>query len=272
MSEVNIYNCLRIGGLSPAGACAMMGNWQAESGCISYRIQGDFSKNYDKSKEYTAQVDNEIISGDDFVYRGPNGGGYGLAQWTLHSRKKNLYAFAKGSSASIGDEVMQSYFCINELQIEPEYAALYSYLCKTDNLAEATEKICLQYERPAVPNIAERHQYAKEFYSKVALLEQALVVETPVEESPIAETPALQKPESCQIEMRVIRRGDLGHDVFVAQCGLFDLGFDCDLLDGDFGPKTEQAVMAFQQHYKFATTGVISEQEWNLILNNNLEV
>ena len=265
MSEKNIYSLLRAGGLSPEGACAMMGNWQAESGCISYRIQGDFSNNYVRSKDYTVQVDNEVISRSAFVNNGPGGGGYGLAQWTWPKRKDNLYAFSKGAGLSIGDENMQCNFAINELQID--FAKLYSYLCQTHNLYEATEKICLQYEQPAVANIKERYGYAQEFFNRFVESFETTVPEPIIEETIIG-VDTKPNNECCTIEMRILHEDSKGHDVFVAQCGLFDLGFDCDLLDGDFGPKTLKAVMEFQQHYGLKTTGIIDQAEWKLILNS----
>lgn len=266
MSEQSIYQLLRAGGLSPAGACAMMGNMQAESGCISFRMQGDFSKNYQNSRNYTAQIDDNIIDRNTFVNIGPNGGGYGLCQWTFPKRKDNLYAYAKASGISIGDEAMQCNFCINELQIEPEYKELYSYLCETTNLAEATEKICLKYERPQIPNVKERLNYAMNFFNLFAKNDSNEV-------KPVVEEPAeVINDGNCLIKMRPLRKGDVGHDVFVAQCGLFDLGFDCDLLDGDFGNMTQTAVKAFQQHYKLDPTGIVGKQEWDLILKKNLEV
>ena len=263
MSELNIYNVLRTCGLSPTGTCALMGNMKAESGCISCRIQGDFSGNYEKSKIYTEQVDFGAISRSDFVNCGPNGGGYGLAQWTWPKRKDNLYAFAKGAGLSIGDETMQCNFAINELQIE--YKELYSYLCKTDNLYEATEKICLKYEQPAVANVKERYSYAQQFFDQFAKNDTTIFQ---VIEEPVNKPQENSNSDTCMIEIRTLHKGDLGHDVFVAQCGLFDLGFDCEFLDGDFGKLTEKAVLAFQQHYKLNTTGVIGQAEWKLILNS----
>lgn len=264
MSEKNIYSLLRAGGLSPEGACAMMGNWQAESGCISCRLQGDFSKDYQNSKAYTAQVDDGTIDRTAFVNRGPGGGGYGLAQWTYPKRKDNLYAFSKGSGTSIGDETLQCNFCINELQIEPEYKQLYFYLCQTNNLAEATEKVCLEYERPQYPNIKQRFAYATDFYNRFAIADSEPVFS----ESQIVQTVEASNSDACVVELRTLKQGDKGHDVFVAQCGLFDLGFDCDILDGDFGALTQKAVLAFQQHNKLSLTGIIGQAEWKLILNS----
>lgn len=42
MSYQNQYNHLRKAGLSHAGALGSMGNFEAESGCESVRLQGDY--------------------------------------------------------------------------------------------------------------------------------------------------------------------------------------------------------------------------------------
>lgn len=270
MSEQTIYRLLRAGGLSPAGACAMMGNMQAESGLISFRVQGDFSSNYQKSKDYTEQVDNDFIDRHAFVYNGPGGGGYGLCQWTYQPRKDNLYSYSKATGLSIGDETLQCNFCINELQIEGEYKQLYSFLCSTDDIATATERICKEYERPAVPNVKERLNFAMKFFNLFAKNDS--YNPEPVIEKPIEKPVEATEDGDCTIKMRSLRKGDLGHDVFIAQCGLFDLGFDCNLLDGDFGDMTRTAVIEMQQHYKLEPTGVVGQKEWDLILKKNLEV
>ena len=55
MSEQTIYNALRAGGLSPAGACAMMGNMYCESGLRSDNVQDNCAMG---DSDYTWNVDN----------------------------------------------------------------------------------------------------------------------------------------------------------------------------------------------------------------------
>ena len=54
-----IYNLLRGYGLSEAGALGMLGNWECESGCEPYRVQGDYQASRAISKAYV----NAIVSG-----------------------------------------------------------------------------------------------------------------------------------------------------------------------------------------------------------------
>ena len=57
MSKQTIWQRLKAKGFSDIAAAAIMGNMEAESNCTSIRVQGDFSKGYQRSTEYTAQVD-----------------------------------------------------------------------------------------------------------------------------------------------------------------------------------------------------------------------
>ena len=56
---------------------------------------------------------------------------------------------------------MQVDFAIHELR--SEYSGLYSYLCSTGDVYEATSRICKEYERPAVNNIAARYDFAQKW-------------------------------------------------------------------------------------------------------------
>ena len=85
MSEQTIYQALRAGGLSAAGACAMMGNMYCESLLKPNNVEdrctlGDF--------DYTNAVDMGTISRYQFKV---DAYGYGLCQWTYPSRKADLY-------------------------------------------------------------------------------------------------------------------------------------------------------------------------------------
>ena len=107
MSKQNIWNFLKHKGFSDVAAAAIMGNMEAESNCVSNRLQGDFTSGFKRSAEYTAKVDTWKISRNEFIYNGPGGGGYGLCQWTYFTRKAGLYDLAQEQGVSIGDEFIQ---------------------------------------------------------------------------------------------------------------------------------------------------------------------
>ena len=164
MSEATIYRKLIDAGLTPEGACALMGNMECESNLVSYRVQGDFSVGYQKSKDYTLQIDNNAFSEEDFVNKGPGGGGYGLCQWTYPARKRNLYRFAKQQGKSIGDEDMQVDFCLQEFPSEAPDT--FRLLKSSTDMRKCVEWVCKWYERPAVNNFNARYDAAEEFYNK----------------------------------------------------------------------------------------------------------
>lgn len=158
MSVASIYRKLISAGLTEEGACALMGNMQAESAMRSNNVQDGMGYPDD---QYTADVDNGRISRESFA---TDSRGYGLCQWTYPTRKRALYDYAAQRGVSIGDEEMQVDFCIQEFPLEAPDT--YKLLKTSNDIAKCAEWICRYYERPAVNNIAERTNYAKEFYNK----------------------------------------------------------------------------------------------------------
>lgn len=147
-----IYTILRDGGLSRAGALGMLGNMAAESGLKENIVQRGLSKL--SGEQYTAAVDNGLL---DFA----DGVGYGLAQWTFGQRKRNLLLYAKQCGVSVGNGVMQCQFALKELF--EEYPALWQFLKETDSIDEASDRICKDFERPAVNNLLTRRDFAHSF-------------------------------------------------------------------------------------------------------------
>lgn len=252
MSEQTIYDALRSGGLSRTGACAMMGNLYCESLLKSNNVEdrctlGDF--------DYTRAVDTGTISRYQFKV---DAYGYGLAQWTYFSRKEQLYDLARAKNVSISDEQMQCEFCITELQ--HDYSGLYAYLCKTEDLPEATKRICAEYEKPAVNNYADRINAAQRFFNTLAANDSGCAGDAcPIEFTTLE--------ERCEVGVRVLRKGDLGRDVYLLQCGLLDMGIDCGLPDGDFGDNTEAAVKELQKVAQMSPTGKADRDVWQVVLD-----
>lgn len=272
MSKKDIYKALRAGGMSRAGTIGMMANIGPESGFVSYRLQGDFSDGFLHSKEYTKSVDKGEISSDEFIYRGPGGGGYGLCQWTWPPRKKALYEFAYMANESIGDEYMQTQFILAEMQTA-EYLGLFKFLCETNDIYEATKRICFEYERPAGTEDPDSEDalaiVAKRYYNyAMPCANEAYDDEDPTEDQGGCSDdtcPIEMDEEICEIGVRVLRRGKLGRDVFILQTALNDMGCDCGVPDGDFGPMTEAGVKDLQQSCDLEVTGVAGQIEWQII-------
>lgn len=168
MSAHTIYNDLRRAGMTHEGACAMLGNMQCESIMHSNNLQDSYNNLFKLSDEqYTALVDagKPTYNGKYFAN---DSAGYGLCQWTSPARKRNLRQFARNWGVSVGAEDMQTAFAVEELKTE--YAALWEYLCKTDDLYSAAERICKEYERPAENNVDARYKAAQEFSATLAAM------------------------------------------------------------------------------------------------------
>lgn len=146
--ESTIWNYLLSKIDNEYGVAGLMGNLQAESGLIPYRLQGDFSTGYATSIEYTEDVDNGLITEYNFVNNGPNGGGYGLAQWTYPPRKQALYNLWKsGGYTSIGSiDLALDYLWI---ELCNDYTGVLSVLTSASSIREASDKVLHDFENPA---------------------------------------------------------------------------------------------------------------------------
>lgn len=131
------------------GVAGLMGNLVAESGLIPYRVQGDYSSGYSYSQEYTGDVDSGAISEYDFVNNGPNGGGYGLAQWTFYTRKQGLYNMKLSMGVSIGSVDLAIAFLLYELKNYPEFKVVYEALKNATDIRTASDIVLHQFEAPA---------------------------------------------------------------------------------------------------------------------------
>ncbi len=168
MSKQRVWHYLKHKGFSDIAAAALMGNMEAESNCVSNRLQGDFTKGFKRSIDYTAQVDAGNISRHEFIYDGPGGGGYGLCQWTYPPRKAGLYDLAEELGVSIGDEFLQVEWLTRELW-QDEYGVVREVLEKSPSIRECSDVIVKQFLRPADQSEAVckyRADLGREFYQQ----------------------------------------------------------------------------------------------------------
>jgi hypothetical protein len=151
-------------GLPPEAIAGLMGNLYAESGLIPNNLQNSFQPKLGMDDAaYTAAVDNGTYS--DFAI---DSAGYGLAQWTYHTRKRRLLDFAKEAGASIGDLAMQLNFLWQELQ---GYTELLSILKTAKTVREASDAVLFMYEQPADQGEAvkaRRAGYGQGYYDRFA--------------------------------------------------------------------------------------------------------
>lgn len=163
-NEEKIWNYLKAKGLPDCGIAGLMGNLYAESCLIPTNLQNGYEKTLGfTDATYTAAVDKGTYQ--NFV---KDSAGYGLAQWTYWSRKKNLLDFAKKKGKSIGDLEMQLDFLWNELQ---GYKAVISTLKTAKTVRAASDSVLVNFERPADQSEAaktRRAGFGQKFYDKYA--------------------------------------------------------------------------------------------------------
>ena len=169
-NEEKIWNYLTAAGLNACGAAGLMGNLYAESALSPINLQNTFEKKLGYTDAaYTAAVDSGAY--DSFVR---DSAGYGLAQWTYWSRKKNLLDYAKSRGKSIGDLEMQLDFLMKELS--GGYRAVLDVLRTATSVRTASDAVLLQFERPADQSAAvqeRRAGYGQKYYDKYAAGQQA---------------------------------------------------------------------------------------------------
>ena len=160
MSVKSIYDALRAVGMTAEGACGLMGNFQAESAMRPNNVE-----------DRSGMDDNhyvQLVDGGSYDFATDYGKhyGFGLAQWTLQSRKENLQSMARKRGCSIADEKLQIDFCVWELT--NQFPTVWQVLTGSHDLYEATRIVCVQYERPAVPNVDARYRFARDFFAQLA--------------------------------------------------------------------------------------------------------
>ncbi len=156
MSAEKMYKKFRAAGLTAAGACGLLGNLMAESSLVPNIAQRGMTSLSDEA--YTTKFDKF----PDSCIR--DNVGYGLAQWTFWSRKQALWSFAHSRGKSVGDMDMQLDFILKEL--EEDYPGLLDFLCRTEDMYTAAERVCTEYERPAVNNVDRRYAFAQDFEAR----------------------------------------------------------------------------------------------------------
>ena len=271
MSELTIYQHLRAGGLSPAGACAVMGNMFQESDMLPNNVENRCTL---RDSEYTRAVDDGRISPSEFVY---DKFGYGLCQWTWWSRKKELWQLANSRHVSVSDEAMQCDLCLTELA--RDYSALYQQLCSCteEGLQNATEAFCRKFENPdlGVAQMRLRYQAALQFYATAVKIEQATAAannctgDSNTDACPINVGNVQEGEPYMEIGVPPLKKGNRGTQVAMLQAGLKAMGYYKGIInhriDGVFGDNTEKAVREMQAACNQPVTGIVDQGTWQVM-------
>ena len=138
-SEKQIFSFFKSVGMTDAGASGMMGNMYAESGLKSHNLQNSYEISLGMTDmEYTKKVDAGV-----YKKFKKDAAGYGLCQWTYHTRKAKLLKYAKSKRKSISDTKMQLQFLIKELK--RDYSEVWKTLTTSGRSVIRYEGIHFRY-------------------------------------------------------------------------------------------------------------------------------
>lgn len=249
MSKLTILTALVRGGMTPIAACAMGGNMMCESNMTANIAQR--GKTTLTDAEYTAAANGGAI---DFAH---DAVGYGLCQWTYSTRKQRLLEYARSVGTSVGDETMQVNFCLAELR--GEYPALWEYLTTAQDLYGAAARICKEYERPAVNNIADRANAGNMLYMQYGDILTGKDTETPPDAlSPEAEN--TNTAETAAPVLPTVRDADRTPEAAYLKALLEELGYDV-LWDG-----LRACLTDYQRKAGLTVDGICGAKTWSKIL------
>ena len=180
-SVQKMYDYLKKLGYSAAGIYGMLGNAYGESACKSNNLQNTGNNKLGMTDEaYT-----EAVDCGSYTNFAKDSHGYGLFQWTYHTRKAALLAFAQAAKKTIADWQMQLDFADKELR--EGYKSLRQLLQSTTSIQEASNAFMLQFERPADQSAAAQAKRAT-YGEKIKELLEDKAEETPKPTTPT--TPA----------------------------------------------------------------------------------
>ena len=142
-TEEKIWNFLKSKGLNSFAIAGLMGNLYAESGLNPKNLQNS----YEKKLGYTDETYTAAVDCGKYTNFAKDAAGYGLAQWTYHTRKAALLAYARSMGKSVGDLETQLGFLMKELT--GNYAGVLSELKRASSVLAASNTVLMKFERPA---------------------------------------------------------------------------------------------------------------------------
>ena len=164
-NEEKIWNYLKSKGFNDYACAGVIGNIFAESALRPNNLQDTYERSLGYSDDnYVLSVDNGNYS--NFIY---DCAGFGICQWTFHSRKKALYEYAKSNNKSISDLEMQLDFLLKEL--DESYKSVLNTLKTATSVKQASDVFMVKYESPADQSESaknKRASYGQSYYNKYA--------------------------------------------------------------------------------------------------------
>ena len=240
-----IYNRLRHHGITQAGALGILGNFDCESNCEPFRLQGDFSPYRTASKAYVQGVTSGSISRDTFSR---DAKGFGIYQLTYWTRKQGYYDFWKASGKALDSAELQVDYAVKEMQ--SDYPQLFAFLKQTTDVFTAVSRVCREFERPAVNNIDARFASAKRIQYEINL-------------DGGGEDPDPQPTVDHSLQLRTVDRNCEGfNEVLLLKGLLLCRNFDFEMISEDLWAVVKQ----FQAENGLMADGIVGPKTWASLL------
>lgn len=240
-----IYNRLRHHGITQAGALGILGNFDCESNCEPFRLQGDFSPYRTASKAYVQGVTSGSISRDTFSR---DAKGFGIYQLTYWTRKQGYYDFWKASGKALDSAELQVDYAVKEMQ--SDYPQLFAFLKQTTDVFTAVSRVCREFERPAVNNIDARFAAAKRIQYEINL-------------DGGGEDPDPQPTVDHSLQLRTVDRNCEGfNEILLLKGLLLCRNFDFEKISEDLWAVVKQ----FQAENGLMADGIVGPKTWASLL------
>lgn len=240
---------------------AMLAQFDGESGLRSMNLQQTSQEAFGETDEsYTTKVDMGILT--NFAQAQA---GYGLCQWTWHTRKQGLLDRARAEGVSIGDMWLQLKYCWHELTTG--YKSTLEKIQKATSVREASNVLLFEFEAPADQGQAQqdrRASYAQAYYDRFHVKE--------VQPSKVYTNIILDKD---------LKAGDSGETVKLLQIRIAQISpeFDVEVRghsfdvtgqpDGVFGAGMTATIKRVQEQAELPITGIL-DVSTRYLLNDNV--
>ena len=161
LNEHKIWDTLKQIGFTDYATAGIMANIFVESGFKPDNVQNSFEKRLGTDAEYTKKVNNREYTREQFAN---DSAGYGLCQWTYHTRKSALYDFCMCRSTKLDNINDQLLFMAQECR----NSGLFDKLNKCTSPYNAGVMFMLDFERPKDQSVTaqkRRGELAIRFYN-----------------------------------------------------------------------------------------------------------
>lgn len=161
-----IWWYLKQSGMSDAGAAGILGNFEAESGIEPTNLQNSYESSLGYTDEsYTKAVDDGSYGDENFA---TDAAGYGLAQFTYNTFKRDLLTKARSNNKSIGSLSNQTEYLVGYLK--DSVPSVWESLANSATPEDAAAVFMTKYEKPADQSYsaqAKRGEKARAWYDKL---------------------------------------------------------------------------------------------------------